>query len=77
MRFCEGLKRLGAYCFERTGVRKLILPASVKFVDSTAFSECECLESADLSAARSLKALLVYTFRRCGELRCVSLNEGL
>ena len=49
----------------------------MKTVQSFAFSNCEALEYADLSAARGLKTLERFAFSSCERLGALLLNEGL
>ena len=76
VRLNEGLRVLEYYCFKRTGIRRLALPASVREIHAYAFEQCR-LAQADLSAARGLKSLTRGVFSECGELRRAVLNEGL
>lgn len=74
---CEGLETLGESCFCRSGIRRIVLPSSVKSVGRGAFNTCERLEHADFRAARGLKSLEKVTFNACKRLRRALLNEGL
>ena len=76
MRLNEGLQVLEYYCFKRTGIRRLALPASVREIQAYAFEQCS-LAQADLRAAHGLKSLTRGVFSECGELRHAVLNEGL
>lgn len=50
----SGLERLEYLCFGNSGIRELVLPASVRSISSDAFSSCDSLRYADLSAAHNL-----------------------
>ena len=50
VRLNAGLERLECWCFGNSGIRELILPASVCSIDSDAFYSCTSLRYADLSA---------------------------
>ena len=54
-RLNEGLETLEEYCFSFSKIRKLVLPSSVVSVGDSAFTWCERLGYADLSAAHGLK----------------------
>ena len=69
VKFNEGLKALEKNCFESSGIRKLVLPASVESIGDSAFDMCGDLESADLSAARGLKCIGNFAFNLCMTLK--------
>lgn len=77
VRLNNGLETLEANCFCNTRIRELVLPASVKQVQSFAFSGCKSLRYANLSAARGLTRLEKLAFCSCERLRSVLLNDGL
>lgn len=68
---------LGNHCFERTKLRRLMLPSSVSNIGLGAFSMCENLQFADLRAAQRLRTLESQAFSRCGKLKSVLLGSGL
>ena len=72
-----GIRVLGERCFAESGIRRLVLPASVELVCPYAFSGCSSLEQADLSAARDLKTLGEGAFCSCRKLKRVMLSDGL
>ena len=57
VRFNDELKTLEKCSFEGTGVRRLTLPFSINYVQSSAFGWCEHLQLADFRAARELTRL--------------------
>ena len=57
VRLNEGLEVLKCNCFERSGIKRLMLPASVCSIEECAFSGCNNLQHVDFRAARSLKFL--------------------
>lgn len=57
VRLNEGLRDLKRQCFEDTGLRRLILPSSIRSVGSGAFKHCENLHAVDARAAKNLKCL--------------------
>ena len=59
------------------GVRRLVLPSSVRNIGSSAFEHCGSLELADLRAARRLEDLGEGAFNACRQLRRVLLGDGL
>ena len=67
--FNEGLKSLENDCFEGSGIRKLVLPASVESISDFAFASCGCLDFVDLSAARGLKCIGNSAFSSCEALK--------
>ena len=71
------MARLEEGCFTGTGVRRLVLPSSVRNIGSSAFEHCGSLELADLRAARRLKGLGEGAFNACRQLRRVLLGDGL
>ena len=73
----DGLKTLEDSCFSYSGIRRLVLSASVRKISQYAFSECWYLQCADLRAARGLRYLDDYAFSCCRNLKRVLLNEGL
>ena len=77
VRFNEGLRVLERGCFNSSGIRRLTLSSSVESIGAGAFCGCYRLEYADLSAARGLKYISGYAFRKCTALGRVLLNDGL
>ena len=67
--FNEGLKSLENDCFEGSGIRKLVFPASVESIGESALNECKHLEYVDLSAARGLKCIGDFAFYSCRALK--------
>lgn len=55
VKFNEGLETLKCICFDGSGIRRLVLPASVRSIEESAFRVCENLQHVDLRAVRSLK----------------------
>ena len=77
VRLNEGLETLGAHSFEESGLRTLILPASVSSVGASAFAKCEHLEHVDLRNAIRLNCLGENAFRSCKALRNALLGDGM
>ena len=77
VRLNAGIRVLGEKCFAESGIRRLVLPASVELVCPYAFSGCGLLEQADLSAAHGLKTLGEGAFCSCRKLKRVMLSDGL
>lgn len=77
VRLNEGLKKLGKSCFSSTGIRTLVVPASVNDIQSNAFAQCIQLRYADLSAAKELEELCDETFESCKNLKHVLLNDNM
>ena len=44
----EGLRTIGEYCFQSTGLREVVIPNSVETIMEAAFSACYSLESVTL-----------------------------
>ena len=65
VRLNEGLETLEERCFAHSGLRRLVLPASVKSVGPEAFCGCRRLEHADLQKARGLRELGEGAFESC------------
>ena len=76
VRLNEGLEELGNNCFTDTGIRRLVLPSSVRSIDDDAFVRCANLRYADLRAARSVREL-GSVFGASENLRTVLLGDGL
>ena len=77
VQFNNGVTRLEEGCFVGAGVRRLVLPSSVRNIGSSAFEHCGSLELADLRAARRLKGLGEGALGACKKLRRVLLGDGL
>lgn len=77
VRLNEGLKTLENNCFMSSGMRKLVLPASVESIGESAFEKCKRLEYVDFRNARGLKSIGEKAFHFCRALKQVSLNDGL
>ena len=41
IRLPDGLKTIGQYCFQQSGLKKLVVPASMKEIEKGAFAYCE------------------------------------
>ena len=61
----SGLELLECQCFCNSGIREVIIPASVYSISKSAFYSCTSLRYADLSAAHNLKELEPHTFNQC------------
>ena len=72
-----GLERLEEMCFRNTGIKTLVLPASVTNIEHQVFKDCASLRYTDLRAAHKLKHLGNELFSGCITLKHVLLNEGL
>ena len=59
------------------GVRRLVLPSSIKNIGPSVFEQCGNLELADLKAATRLKSLGEGALGACKKLRRVLLGDGL
>ena len=77
VRLNTGLERLTEMCFRNTGIRTLVLPASVSNIENYVFKDCASLRYVDPRAAHKLKNLGSELFSRCTTLEHVLLNEGL
>lgn len=77
VRLNEGLKKLGNSYFSGTGIRTLVVPASVNDIQSNTFAQCVQLRYADLSAAKELEELCDETFESCKNLKHVLLNDNM
>ena len=69
VRFNEGLERLENSCFANTGIKRLVLPPSVREIGESAFSECKDMRWVDLRPAKGLKVLEEKVFECCSRLR--------
>ena len=70
----EGLERLEGECFRGSGIRQVVLPASVNYLGVQIFCQCAHLQCVDLRAACGLKMLGESAFAQCTELRRALLN---
>ena len=68
----DGLTTINNGAFAGSGIRNIILPASVTTLDMSVFSNCADLEYADLSQL-TLDQLENYTFSECTSLTTVKL----
>ena len=41
IRFPDGLETIRQYCFQQSGLKKLVIPASMKEIEKGAFAYCE------------------------------------
>lgn len=77
VRFNEGLEKLENSCFTSTGVKRLVLPSSVREIGESAFSECKFMRWVDLRPAKGLKVLEEKVFECCSRLRYVLLGDSV
>ena len=69
IRLNKRLEILEDYCFYCSTITRLILPPNVKHIGLYAFTKCDQLEHADLSAARGLKSIGECVFYSCKSLK--------
>lgn len=50
----EGIVCIGGGCFARSGVAEVVIPDSVKYIETDAFANCESLKSIDVPAAETV-----------------------
>lgn len=75
LRIPENIKKIGSYAFgECNGIREVILPKTLQFIDYSAFYKCVNLSVVQLLAPVSIEE---NTFSKCYSLSVVSLPEGL
>lgn len=70
----QSLSMIPYHCFERSGLRRITIPATVKQLGEGTFSECRQLEEVDLKEA-TLNMIASYTFRGCSSLKTITLPE--
>lgn len=71
----EGIKEIYPMMFADTSITSLQLPSSVKRVDTSAFAECEQLQT--IKWSESLEEIGLAAFNECTSLKEVKLPEGL
>ncbi len=70
IQFPESLQKIGASAFRRTGLKKLVLPASVAEMGMDCFAELEFLEEATITCAGGR------AFKDCKALKKVTFIQG-
>ena len=73
----SGIKEIGMYAFESSGLTTLSVPASVTVVGEGAFNTCHELKTATFDAASPLTELPARLFENSGSLSEVRLPGGL
>lgn len=71
----DGITTLGAACFYSNGITEMVLPDSVTTIGGSAFSQCDYLESIELSD--NLISIGYQAFNGCSQLQSISLPESL
>ncbi len=71
----EGLRTIGSWAFQGTGVIDVIFPTSLESIGEAAFRNCSDLRSIDMAdgEAYSLEDVGITAFLGCASLECVSL----
>lgn len=73
--FPEGLRRIGAYAFADSGLKKLQIPRSVHEIGEGAFSNCIHLEQVDIP--ENISDISNELLKGCTNLRKVQLHKKL
>ena len=71
----DGVEILGRSAFDKTLLKKIIIPESVVDIQHSAFSDCINLESIDLP--ESVTSLSPYVFMNCKNLKSVNWSSNL
>ncbi len=72
----SSVKYIGDHCFDQSGLVEFVVPKSVEFLGSYAFSGCKSLRKITFTGHR-LNDLQGYTFNGCESLEEVVLPPGL
>lgn len=72
----QGLKRIGNKAFKRAKIKAIIIPSSLKSIGHGSFSECENLESIDLSETKN-ELIEKYAFFQTTSLTTVKFSSYL
>ena len=73
--FSEGIEVLGTYLFEQSGVKEVVLPASVRVMEDNVFSNCYELERVEF--AEGLETVEGGIFYNCPKITQVELPRSL
>ena len=71
------IQRIGGRAFRGSGISKIEIPNSVRFIGSFSFAECSNLQDVTFPNQASSLRLGTSVFKRCSSLRTIKLPEGL
>ena len=69
------LQQIGKFAFAGTGIKQLIFPSSLYWIDEGAFSNCEKI--AELNIPQTINRIPDRCFARCSSLKKIKLAEGI
>ncbi|TWH57574.1 Bacterial surface proteins containing Ig-like domains [Desulfitobacterium sp. LBE] len=73
----EGIRDIGVNAFAGTGIRELVVPQSVTWIQDAAFAGCQELQSATVKSSNLEYPLGIGVFRDSRSLTEVTLAEGI
>ena len=73
--FGEGLREIGGWAFQNSGLRSISLPDSLERIGTSAFFSCKSLVSADLGSG--VKTLRYGVFYLCSALKEISIPDSV
>lgn len=72
----SGVKYIGDFCFDQSGLEDVTIPKSVEYLGQNAFSCCSSLRRVVFTGHR-IKEIAGYTFDGCSALESVVLSPGV
>ena len=77
MNLPENLEAIGKDCFRNTKITEIVIPKSVKIIESSAFWGCRGLHKVVFDKGSEIKDIGKDIFSGCANLKEISLPEGL
>lgn len=71
----SGLKYIGDFCFDQSGLESFVVPKSVEYLGNNAFNGCRALRSITFTGHR-IECIGGYVFQGCTALTDVTLPPG-
>ena len=71
------LTDIGDWAFTGSGIEKIVIPASVKYIGKGAFAKCESLTEVIFEEGSQLVSIDDYAFDGCVNLATVTIPEGV
>ncbi len=72
----SGVKYIGDFCFDQSGLEEVTLPKSLEYLGQNAFSNCKSLKRVVFTGHR-ISEIAGYTFDGCSALEEVVLSPGV
>ena len=74
----NGVEIIGSYAFaNKDDITKIVIPASVKTIDTYAFSGCTALEEIEFESGSELSKINNYAFNNCSSLKSITLPKAV